>query len=93
MQALARTKAWKGGMCTSRPLRGAKNIRQIVESKAGGSGAPGWLRWLSVRLLISAELMISRFVSSSLHLTVSAEPSWDSLSPLSAPPPLPSLSK
>ena len=56
-------------------------------------GAPGGLRWLSVRLLPSAQVMFSRFVGSS--------PEWDSaltvvsllgilsLSPsLSAPPPL-----
>ena len=28
-------------------------------------GAPGWLNWLSVHLLISAQVMISKFVSSS----------------------------
>ena len=47
------------------------------------TGAPGWLSRLSVKLLISAQVMISRFVGSS------TEPAWESLSPfLSAPPPL-----
>ena len=34
-------------------------------SNETSKGAPGWLSWLSVQLLISAQVMISRFVSSS----------------------------
>ena len=57
-------------------------------------GAPGWLSWLSVRLLISAQVMISRSVSSSpasdsVLTAQSLEPALDSVSPsLSTPPPL-----
>ena len=53
---------------------------------------PRWLSELSVRLLISAQVMISRFVGVELHVrlcTNSMEPAWDSLSPsLSALPQL-----
>ena len=44
--------------------------------------AAGWLSRLSVRLLISAQVMISRFVASSpvLGSVLSVEPAWDSLS-------------
>ena len=41
-------------------------------------GVPGWLSRLSVWLLISAQVTISRSLSSSL--TDSIEPAWDSLS-------------
>ena len=58
------------------------------------TGAPGWLSQLSVRLLISAQVVISQFVSSSPRVGLFAEgvePAWDSLS---APPhTLRSLSK
>ena len=46
--------------------------------------APGWLSRLSVKLLISAQVMISRFVGSietRIGLCAdSTEPAWDSLS-------------
>ena len=45
-----------------------------------GSGAPGWLGWLSVPLLVSAQVMISRFASSS-PVSGSAESAWHSLPP------------
>ena len=48
------------------------------------TGAPGWLSWLNIHLLISAQLMISHFS----HIP-STESAWDSLSPsLSVPTPL-----
>ena len=54
---------------------------------ANRTGAPGWHSWLSVRLLISAQVMSSRFVSSSPSL--SAQSLFGILSlplSLSAPP-------
>ena len=47
-------------------------------------GAPGWLSRLSAQLLVSAQVMISRFMRSS-PTSVSTESAWDSLS-LSVPP-------
>ena len=69
-------------------------LAQFPTAQKGISGEPAWLSWLSVRLLVSAQVMISWFVSSSpLGLCAdSTEPAWDSLSPsLSAPPPACSL--
>ena len=37
-----------------------------------GGGAPGWLGWLSIRLLISGQVMISWFVESSPELGILA---------------------
>ena len=57
-------------------------------------GAPGWLSRLSVQLLVSAQVMISRFMSSSpvsgsVLIAQGLEPASDSMFPsLSAPPPL-----
>ena len=54
-------------------------------------GAPGWLSWLSIQLLVSAQVMISQFCEfePSIRLRAdSVEPAWDSLSPShSAPSP------
>ena len=44
---------------------GARTLLPGVNSKGKARGAPGWLGWLSIRLLISAQVMISRFVGSS----------------------------
>ena len=46
------------------------------------AGAPGWLSWSSIQLLISAQVVISVFVGSSLASGSAdrAEPAWDSLS-------------
>ena len=53
--------------------------------KVKHAGAPRWLSRVSVRLLISAQVMISQLVG----LGLSTESAWDSLSPsFSAPPPL-----
>ena len=55
------------------------------------SGAPGGLSQLSFRLLISAQVVISRFVSFELCVGLwadSVEPAWDSLSPSASAPPL-----
>ena len=53
--------------------------------KVAPLGAPGWLSRLSVRLLVSAQVTISWFLSLSND---SADPTWDSLSlPLSLPLP------
>ena len=53
-------------------------------------GVPGWLRWVSIRLLISAQVTISWFVSSS-PMSGSALTVWSLLRilspPLSTPPP------
>ena len=46
-------------------------------------GAPGWLSQLSVQLLVSAQVMISRFREFEPHITFctdSVESAWDSLS-------------
>ena len=54
------------------------------------TGVPGWLSWLSVQLLIWAQVMISWILSSSSGIgfcTQSVVPAWDSPS-LSTPPPL-----
>ena len=52
------------------------------------TGAPGWLSRLSVQLLISAQVMISRFVrlfcETECQVRLYADgtnPAWDSLSP------------
>ena len=59
----------------------------------GHYGAPGWLSWLSVQLLVSAQVMISCFVGSSPRVRLCVDragPAWDSLSPsLSASLPFP----
>ena len=55
------------------------------------SRVPGQLSRLSIRLLISAQVMIAEFLGPSPaqgSLLTSAEHAWDSLSPLSALPPL-----
>ena len=54
---------------------------------------PGWLNGLSVRLLVSAQVMISQFGEFEPRVELcadGAEPAWDSLSSpsLLAPPPL-----
>ena len=57
----------------------------LIEENARGR-APGWLSWLSLRLLVSAQLMISWLGGGvpAPHM----EPTWDSLSPsLSLPLP------
>ena len=46
--------------------------------------APGWLSWLSLQLLVSAQVMTSGFVNSSPtsdSVLTAAETAWDSLSP------------
>ena len=42
-------------------------------------GAPGWLSWLSVQLLISAQVMISQFVGSSPASGGSSLTTWSLL--------------
>ena len=79
-------------ICTLKtPFQGLSE-RRISFYKKKEAGVPGWLSQLSILLLISAQVMISRFVSSSPEsgsvLTV-----WSLLGislslPLSAPPPL-----
>lgn len=53
-------------------------------------GAPGWLRELNIRLLVSTRVTISWFRGFKprfgLLCADSAEPAWNSLSPFSAPP-------
>ena len=46
-----------------------KLLTTDIETSTGiktvyGNGVPGWLSWFSTRLLISAQVMISQFVSS-----------------------------
>ena len=48
------------------------------------SGAPGWLNWLSVQLLISAQVVISQFVGLSL-MSGSALRAWSLLGILCLP--------
>ena len=58
-------------------------------------GAPGGLSGLNVRLLVSAQVTISWFMSSSPHVGLradSAEPAGDSHAPSLSAPPLLSLS-
>ena len=55
-------------------------------------GAPGWLSQLGLRLLVSAQIMVSRFREFEPHVVLHAdgvEPAWDSLSPLLSLPPSP----
>ena len=62
-------------------------------SGVSSEGAPGWLSWTSVRLLMSAQVMISQFVGLS-PASGCALTAWDSLSlPLSLPLPLPPQKK
>ena len=47
------------------------------------SGALGWLSWLSLQLLISAQVMISQVHEFEPHVGLcadSVQPAWDSLS-------------
>ena len=55
---------------------------------------PGWLSWVSVQLLILAQVMISQFgIEPYIRVCAdSAEPAWDSLSPSLSTPPLLKLS-
>ena len=60
-------------------------------AKSAQSAAPGWLSRLRVRLLISAQVMISRLMRLRPVLgSVLLAPAWDSLSP-SLSLPLPAL--
>ena len=53
----------------------------LLPSKEYGFGAPGWLGWLGVQLLISAQVMISQFLCLSRKLdSVLTEPHEPSLS-------------
>ena len=67
------------------------SITLFLFSKKLGDGVPGWLSWLSLRLLISAQFMFTWFVGSSLE-SGSALTAWSPVGilslPLSAPPPL-----
>ena len=66
--------------------------RKGKEEERRGRWVPGWLSWLNIQLLVSAQVTISQFHEFEPHIGLhgdSAEPAWDSLSPsLSAPPPL-----
>ena len=57
------------------------DIKRIIR------GAFGWLSWLIIQLLISAQVMISRFVnwSPTYSSALSADSDWDSVSPLLCP--------
>ena len=46
----------------------SKKTKKQKPFTVSGQGAPGWLSQLSSRLLISAQVMISRFMRSSLRL-------------------------
>ena len=83
----------------TRPLY-SEQLRTWVKMKSdrktlvgAGRGAPGWLSWLSVLLLVSAQVTISWFVGSSpaLGSALSMEPAWDSLSPFPCFCPSPAL--
>ena len=60
----------------------------------GDDGAPGWLSWLSIQLLVLAQVMISQFMGLSpasgsvLTCRASLEFSLSLSLSLSAPPPL-----
>ena len=62
---------------------GTRLVGVCCGKKPVGVGASGWFSRLSVQLLISAWVVISWFVSLSpmLGSGLSAEPTWDSLSP------------
>ena len=62
-------------------------IRELTTLQKHTSGVPGWLRWLSIRLLISAQVMISQFVRSRPMLG-SVLIVWSLLRILSSPPSL-----
>ena len=73
-----------GGACAKLP--GHDPVWHATKTACDSTGAPGWLSRLSTQLLISAQVMISRFMSLSpvgLYAD-STGPAWDSLS---APPP------
>ena len=59
---------WDRGEMGGAPQRG-ENADDIgasnLERQRLGLGAPGWLRGLSVQLLVSAQITISQFLSSS----------------------------
>ena len=58
----------------------------------GDDGAPGWLSWLSIQLLVLAQVMISQFMglspASGSVLTYRASLEFSLSLSLSAPPPL-----
>ena len=65
--------------------------KYMLIKKKNYTGTPGWLSRLSVRLLVSAQAMISLVRGLELRIGLcadSAEPGWDSVGPsLSAPRP------
>ena len=69
-------------------------LATIINELRISYGAPGWFSWLSVQLLVSAQVMISWFMSSSPHQVHAggAESAWDSLSLLLSVSPLLMLS-
>ena len=68
-----------------------ENCALLTEIKTTLLGAPGWFGRLSVRLFISAQVVISLFreFEPRMELLVdSAEPAWEFLSPSLFAPPL-----
>ena len=63
--ALWKMSIWKGE-CFMHIKQASHTSKIKLKWKWGYNiGAPGWLIWLGIQLLVSAQVMISRFVSSS----------------------------
>ena len=59
-----------------------RDLGDLIENKCSQWGVPGWLSWLSIRLLVVAQVMISQFEFEP-HIGLcadSVESAWDSLS-------------
>ena len=80
-----------GSMSLSLSLSYKNKFKNIKKKKKELSvtGVPMWLSWLSVWLLISAQVMISQLWDQAPHWALSwqHEPAWDSLSPSLLPHP------
>ena len=53
-----------GVMKVKERMQNVSRLKEDTDHDKGG-GAPGWLSWLSIRLLVSAQVMISWFMRSS----------------------------
>ena len=68
-------------LLSNQPPYGSQKLwnKQIISFKKWNTRTRGWLSGLSIRLLMTAQVMISWFMGSS-PASVSVEPAWDSLS-------------
>ena len=88
----------EGGPREGKSILNLANSRRDQTQDYTLEGAPGWLSWLSGRLLALVQVVTSRLCGIEPHIGLcagSAKPAWDSLSPSlgALPPPMLSLSE